>query len=43
MLKKVYSSFLKRLSHDWKTILYCLILSIIEFLAFIFVLHDLSN
>lgn len=43
MLKKLYFTFLKRISHDWKTIIYCLIIGIIGFLAFIFVLHNLSN
>jgi len=43
MLKKLNRILLQRLSRDWKTMLYCLILSIIGFLAFILVLHDLSN
>lgn len=44
MRKKFDLNFLNRiLNNDWKTILYCLILGLIGFLAFILVLQDLTN
>lgn len=43
MLKRFYYNIINLIVHDWKMIIYSLILSMIGFLVFILILHKITN